>query len=47
MKIANSTSMERANGTIKKASGKVSSLSKIFPFVDLTKRRVLMNSFSS
>ena len=30
---------------IKKATGKVSALSRIFRFMNLTKRRLLMNSF--
>ena len=33
------------DGTIKKASRKVSAISRIFPFMDLMKRRLLMNSF--
>ena len=36
---------EHLDGIIKKASRKVSALSRIFPFMDLTKRRFLMNSF--
>ena len=39
---------EHLDGIIKKkASRKISSLSRIFPFVNLTKRRLLMNSFFS
>ena len=36
---------EHLDGIIKKAIRKVSSLSSIFPFIDITKRRFLMNSF--
>ena len=36
---------EHLDGIIKKASRKVSALSRIFPFMDLTKRHFLMNSF--
>ena len=35
---------EHLDGIIKKASRKVSALSRIFPFMNLTKRRFLMNS---
>ena len=35
---------EHLDGIIKKAGRKVSALSRIFPFMDLTKRRFLMNS---
>ena len=38
---------EQLDGIIKKASRKVSALYRIFPFMDLTKRRLLMNSFFS
>ena len=38
---------EQLDGINKKASRKVSVLSRIFPFMDLTKRRLLMNSFFS
>ena len=38
---------EHLEGIIKKASSKGSALSWIFPFMDLTKRRLLMNSFFS
>ena len=38
---------EHLDGIIKKASRKVSALSRIFPFMNLTKRRLLMNSFFS
>ena len=36
---------EHLDEIIKKASRKVSALSRIFPFMDLTKRRFLMNLF--
>ena len=36
---------EDLDGTIKKASGKSNALSRIFPFMDLMKRLLLMNSF--
>ena len=36
---------EHLHGIIKKASRKVNALSRIFFFMDLTKRRFLMNSF--
>ena len=36
---------EHLDGIIKKASRKVSALSRTFPVMDLTKRRFLMNSF--
>ena len=36
---------EHLDGIIKKASRKASALSRIFPFMDLTNRRILMNSF--
>ena len=36
---------EHLDGIIKKASCKVSALSRIFPFMDLTKRHFFMNSF--
>ena len=36
---------EDLDGTIKKASRKSSALSRIFPFMDLMKRLLLMNSF--
>ena len=36
---------EHLDGIIKKASRKVSDLCRIFPFMDLTKRHFLMNSF--
>ena len=36
---------EDLDGIIKKASRKSSTLSRIFPFMDLMKRRLLMNSF--
>ena len=36
---------EHLDGIIKKASRKVSALSRIFPFMDLTKRHFLMHSF--
>ena len=36
---------EHLDGIIKKVIRKVSALSSIFPFIDLTKRRFLMNSF--
>ena len=38
---------EHLEGIIKKASSKGSALSSISPFMDLTKRRLLMNSFFS
>ena len=38
---------EQLDGINKKASRKVSVLSRIFPFMDLTKRRLLMDSFFS
>ena len=38
---------EYLDGIIKKASRKVSALSRMFPVMDLTKRRLLMNSFFS
>ena len=38
---------EQLDGINKKASRKVSVLSRILPFMDLTKRRLLMNSFFS
>ena len=37
--------IENLDGIIKKVSRKVSALSRIFPFMDLTKRRFLMKSF--
>ena len=39
--------IEHLDGIIKKAGRKVSALSRIFLFMDLTKRRLLMNSFFS
>ena len=39
--------IEHLDGIIKKAGRKVSDLSRIFLFMDLTKRRLLMNSFFS
>ena len=36
---------EHLDGIIKKANGKVNALFRIFPFMDFTKRRFLMNSF--
>ena len=36
---------EHLDGITKKVSHKVNALSKIFPFMDLKKRRFLMNSF--
>ena len=39
--------IEHLDGIIKKAGRKVGDLSRIFLFMDLTKRRLLMNSFFS
>ena len=38
---------ENLDGIIKKASRKVNTLSRIFPFIDLTKKSLLINSFFS
>ena len=36
---------EHLDGIIKKASGKINALYRITPFMNISKRRILMNSF--
>ena len=38
---------EYLHGIIKKASNEITALSRITPFINISKRRILMNSFSN